>query len=159
MHYTIWKSTFYKNRLCIPLEYCLGFSFNNISNTVTRDKKKNTRFWKLNCIIFYRMIVNILSSLICTCGPCTGDKILHSLTKDHKGINTVLFELDNNLLKFNLKLKKMTTWLSKLSIVYSDFTDLTHSGNNSFWVQEKLELKNALLTLCTKVRSFPIIVF
>lgn len=42
------------------------------------------------------------SSLIYTGGSCTGNSIMHSLTKGHKGINTVLFELDNNLLEHSL---------------------------------------------------------
>lgn len=43
-----------------------------------------------------------ISRLICAGGSCTGNSIIHSLTKGHKGINTVLFELDNNLLEFSL---------------------------------------------------------
>ena len=43
-----------------------------------------------------------ISRLICTGGSCTGNSIIHSLTRGHKGINTVLFELDNNLLERSL---------------------------------------------------------
>lgn len=42
------------------------------------------------------------SRLICTGGSCTGNSIMHSLTKGHKGVNTVLFELDNNVLERSL---------------------------------------------------------
>ena len=43
-----------------------------------------------------------ISRLICTGGSCTGNSIIHSLTKGHKGINAVLFELDDNLLERSL---------------------------------------------------------
>lgn len=60
------------------------------------------------------MIMNIyiyISRLICTGGSCTGNSSIYSLTKGHKRINTVLFELDNNLLECNLLL--ITKWQLK----------------------------------------------
>lgn len=51
------------------------------------------------------------SRLICPGGSCTGSSITHSWTKGHKGINTVLFERDNNLLVRSLL--SITKWQPK----------------------------------------------
>lgn len=48
------------------------------------------------------MNIDMQKGLICAGGSCTGSRIIHSLTKGHKGINAILFELDNNLLELCL---------------------------------------------------------
>lgn len=48
------------------------------------------------------MNIDMQKGLICAGGSCTGSRITHSLTKGHKGINAILFELDNNLLELCL---------------------------------------------------------
>lgn len=76
--------------------------------------------------------------LICTGGSCTGSRIIHSLTKGHKGINAILFEVDNNLL--DLCLFWVTKWHTKpseFSFVYIDFTISTQSENKLFIVKKK----------------------